>query len=346
MDRKAIGKTGVSIPPIVFGTSALGNLYAALDKDVKLDIVRQSLEQVPTSVVFDSAGKYGAGLSLEELGRCLTELEVAPDKVLISNKLGWKRVPLKGPEPTFEKGVWMNLQHDAEQDISYEGIRFCYEQGNALLGGQYKPQMLSVHDPDEYLLAALSVRDREKRLEHIIEAYRALSDLKKEGRVKAIGVGAKDWKVIREISREVELDWVMLANSMTILQHPDDLLHFMQSLADKDIAIINSAVFHAGFLIGGKYFDYRLIEPDTDENRQLFRWREQFFALCERYRLSPAAVCVAFATTAPGVISIALNTSNPRHVASNVASVTTRVPADFWAEMKSLNLINADYPYV
>lgn len=346
MELKAIGKTGVSIPPIVFGTSALGNLYTALDRDVKLDIVRQSLQQVPTSVVFDSAGKYGAGLALEELGRCLTELNVAPEDVLISNKLGWKRVPLAGPEPTFEKGVWMDLQNDAEQDISYTGIRFCYEQGNILLGGRYKPQMLSVHDPDEYLMAAVSERDREIRLGHIIEAYRALSDLKKEGRVKAIGVGAKDWTVIREISKEVELDWVMLANSMTILQHPDELLQFMQSLADKDIAIINSAVFHAGFLIGGKFFDYRLIEPDTEQNRKLFRWREQFFALCERYKLSPAAVCVAFATTAPGVISIALNTSNPRHVASNVASVTTKVPADFWAEMKSLNLISPEYPYV
>lgn len=31
--------------------------------------------------MFDSAGKYGAGLALEELGLCLEELGVEPDKV-------------------------------------------------------------------------------------------------------------------------------------------------------------------------------------------------------------------------------------------------------------------------
>ena len=52
--------------------------------------------------VFDSAGKYGAGLALEVLGKALEELGVPPEKVLISNKLAWKRVPLTTPEPTFE----------------------------------------------------------------------------------------------------------------------------------------------------------------------------------------------------------------------------------------------------
>ena len=48
----------------------------------------------------------------------LQELGVPPDKVLISNKLAWKRVPLTTPEPTFEPGVWVNLKNDAVQDIS------------------------------------------------------------------------------------------------------------------------------------------------------------------------------------------------------------------------------------
>jgi hypothetical protein len=49
---------------------------------------------------------------------CAQELGVEPDKVLISNKLAWKRVPLTTPEPTFEPGVWVNLKNDAVQDIS------------------------------------------------------------------------------------------------------------------------------------------------------------------------------------------------------------------------------------
>jgi D-threo-aldose 1-dehydrogenase len=346
MKLTEIGNTGIKIPPIIFGTSALGNLYAELPFETKLEIVKQSIENVPAPVVFDSAGKYGAGLALEMLGKCLEELNIAPEDVVISNKLGWKRVPLTTLEPTFEQGVWMGLTNDATQDISYDGIIQCYEQGNKLLGGKYSPQLVSVHDPDEYLEAAPSAIERDKRFTEIVDAYRALHDLKKSGQVTAIGVGAKNWKVIEEISKAVDLDWVMFANSMTIMHHPQNLLDFMQSLHNKNISIVNSAVFHAGFLIGGKYFDYRLIEPDTEENKAIFRWREVFFELCKKHNISPAVACVSFAMTAPGVIGIALNTSNPKHVKGNVDSVITKVPDEFWFEMKEKRLINIDYPYL
>ena len=345
MKLNEIANTGIKIPPIIFGTSALGNLYSALSDETKLEIVEQIFEHVPAPVVFDSAGKYGAGLALEKLGECLEKLNIAPENVIISNKLGWKRTPLLTPEPTFEQGVWMDLQNDAVQDISYDGILKCYEQGNELLGGKYFPQLASVHDPDEYLNAAHSSKDRDIRFANIVEAYKALADLKKTGQVKAIGVGAKNWKVIEEISKEVTLDWVMFANSMTIMHHPTDLLNFMQSLHDKQVSIVNSAVFHAGFLIGGQFFDYRLIQPDSAENKAIFKWRDDFFALCTKHGISPAVACVSFATTAPGVVSIALNTSKPANIRSNVDSVVTKVPQEFWVDMKLNGLIANDYPF-
>lgn len=334
-----IGSTGIRIPSVVFGTSALGNLYTALDDEVKLDIVREAFRHVPGTVVFDSAGKYGAGLALEKLGECLHRLDIDPQRVVISNKLGWKRIALTTPEPTFEAGVWKDLKNDAIQDISYEGILCCYEQGNMLLGGKYVPQLVSVHDPDEYLDAADSPDDRKMRMTNIVEAYRALSDLKAQGKVKAIGVGAKNWKIIRELHSLVELDWVMFANSMTILHHPQELIDFMVQLKHENISIINSAVFHAGFLIGGDYYDYRLLQPDSDENRRLFDWRNRFFELCRQFNLKPAVACVQFGLAAPGVYSIALNTSKPSNILANVESVTTTVPADFWKAMKHEGLI-------
>ncbi len=84
----------------------------------------------------------------------------------------------------------------------------------------------------------------------VVDAYRALNELKQNGEVKGVGVGAKDWHVIREIADTVALDWVMLAGSLTVMRHPPDLLAFVARLASQDVAIINSAVFHSGFLGG------------------------------------------------------------------------------------------------
>ena len=346
MEYNEIGNTGLKIPQVVFGTGILGNLFRAWPKEEKLEIIRALFEHLDGPVGFDSAGKYGAGLSLEVIGWGLETLGIPADDVVISNKLAWRRVPLQTPEPTFEPGAWFDLTHDAIQDISYDGIIRCWEEGCKLLGGNYPTQMVSVHDPDEYLARAATVKERQENFADILDAYRALADLKAQGYVSAIGVGAKDWRSIHEITREVDLDWVMLANSMTLYSHPPDLIAFMDELKQKDVAIINSAVFNAGFLTGGEFFNYRKLDPNDADDQKLFNWREKFFALCDQFDITPASACVQFGKSHPGITSIALSTSKPERIGHNIDLITQELPNKFWATLKKEGLLAKDYPYV
>jgi D-threo-aldose 1-dehydrogenase len=343
---RAFGNTGLRVPPIVFGSTALGNAFQVVPDVTKLEICSKWFDCVEPPVFVDTAGKYGAGLSLEVIGRALAKFEIPPVEVVISNKLAWVRRPLRTPEPLFEPGVWMGLEHDAVQRISYDGILECWTEGYRLLGEAYKPRLASVHDPDEYLAAASSPDDRRRRFDDILDAYRALAELKQRGEVVGVGVGAKDWRSIEEIDAAVPLDWVMMANSFTIMRHPPEMIRFMQSLAERNIPIINSAVFHAGFLVGGKYFDYRVVSPDNEADRPLFAWRKSFVALCEAHGISPMHACVQFGKTGPGVVAVALNTSHPDRIQDNVAAVLAPMPTQFWASMKEEGLIAADYEYV
>lgn len=343
---RPLGRTGLRVPPIVFGCSALGNLYQVIPDVAKLEIVSEWFEHVSPPVFIDTAGKYGAGLAMEVLGQSLAKFEIPPADVLVSSKLGWKRAPLLTPEPTFEPGLWIDIEHDAVQRISYDGILECWEESCRLLGDSYKPQLVSVHDPDEYLAAATSPADRQRRFEDVVNAYRALHELKDNGEVKGVGVGAKDWRVIQQIADTVALDWVMLAGSLTVMRHPPELLEFVAGLAAQEIAIINSAVFHSGFLVGGKYFDYRVVSPENAADRPLFAWRKCFVALSEAHGISPMHACVQFGLSVPGVVAVALNTSYADRIKDNVAAVATPVPPQFWASLKEEGLLANDYPYV
>ena len=343
---RPFGRTGLRVPPIVFGSTALGNCFQTIPEQTKQMIVGEWFRQVMPPVFIDTAGKYGAGMALEVLGRALDRLEISPDEVIINNKLAWKRAPLFNGEPKFEPGVWMDMEHDAVQCISYDGIMQCWDEGCRLLGGRFVPRLASVHDPDEYLAAATSPTDHDRRFEDILGAYRALRELKASGQVVGIGVGAKDWRSVREIDEAVELDWVMLANSFTVMNHPAELVEFIASLADRKIAIINSAVFHAGFLVGGRYFDYRVVSPEDPRERHLFAWRKAFVALCEGHGVLPAHACVQFGLSAPGIVAVALNTIHPDRVSENVESVLKKVPDAFWASMKEEGLLAEDYPYL
>ena len=344
IQHQPIGKTGLQIPPIVFGTSSLGNLYEVVPDKAKLVSISEIFRCADPPVVLDSAGKYGAGLALEVIGHCLRKLNISPHDVIISNKLGWYRVPLRDQEPTFERGVWAGIQYDAEARISYDGILQCWEQGCDLLGGGYSPQMVSVHDPDEYLAGARGATDSQSRLKDVINAYRALLDLKAKGIVKAVGVGAKDWHTVRLIAERVPLDWVMFACSLTVYVHPPELLKFIAGLHERSVVMINSAVFHAGFLTGGMWFDYR--KPDPRKETPLFAWRERFFSVCHQFNVKPADVCVQFARSVPGIVSVALNTAKPERIQDNVASLHAEIPMGLWRVLKDKGLIASDFPYV
>ena len=329
----------IKLPPVIFGSSGLGNLYEAVPYERKLAIIKECVENAPNGIaMFDTAGKYGAGLALDVLGKCLKELNVPRDKVIISNKLGWYQVPLTAPEPTFEKDIWVGIKHDAIQKISYKGILECFEQGNELLG-DYNSQMASIHDPDEYLAAAIDAKDEAKRYNDILEAYKALHELKQEGKIISVGVGAKNWKSIQRISKDVQLDWVMIANSLSVHSHPADLIAFVKELHQKGVTVINSAVFNGGFLVGRDFYNYKLVDKNTAEGKALYEWRDRFFALCQSFNIQPAEACFNFGFNIPGIESIALSTSLPEKVRANISMATKAIPNTFWQEMRSNGLI-------
>ena len=342
--HQPLGKTGMQVPPVIFGTSCLGNLYEVVPDEVKLAIVSEIVRHCPAPVVLDSAGKYGAGLALEVIGDCLRQLGVKPGDVIISNKLAWYRLPLRGPEPTFERGVWAGIRHDAEQRISYDGVLQCWEQGCELLGKHFAPPLVSVHDPDEFLAAAKNPAERKSRFDDVLGAYRALFELKAKGAVKAVGIGSKDWRAIREIAEQVPLDWAMFACSLTVHSHPPELLQFIAGLHARGVGMINSAVFHAGFLTGGAWFDYR--KPDPVADAALFAWREKFLAVCNRFGAKPADVCVQFGLAVPGVAAVALNTGKPERIRDNVQSVLAEIPPALWRALKDEKLVAASFPFL
>ncbi len=333
--RRPFGKTGLHLPGIVFGATSLGNLFRKVDRTEKSRIVEQWFRHVSPPVVIDSAGKYGAGMSLEVIGQELDRLQISPSDVIISNKLAWRRTPLVTPEPTFEPGAWFGLTSDAVQDISHDGILRCWDEGNHLLS-PYRASLVSVHDPDEYLAAATDADDQKRRVDDIVGAYQALEKLRQDGLVAAVGVGAKNWKSILFLSNYCRFEWVMFANSYTVFSHPTDLAEFMTRLSNDGVGIINSALLHGGFLVGGEYFDYRKLDPARPEDSAKLAWREKFWKVCLDHDVEPMDAAVAYGRMHPAVNAIAISSSRADRVESQVLSVTRTIPDEFWCDLQSI----------
>ncbi len=334
----------MKLTPVIFGTSCLGNLYKTIPMETKVAIAAEWFKAFERPVI-DSAGKYGAGLSLECIGKALKALGKKNGDLTISVKLGWRRSRRLDPgeEPTFEPGAWAGLEYDAVQDISYDGIMRCHAEAKELLGG-FPIDLVSVHDPDEYLAHAESQRGGECRdknalrdlslsapLRDIKEAYAALFELKARGEAESVGIGSKDWRVIEMLWRDgVKFDWAMFACQPTLLVHPPELISFVNELKAAGVTLIDSAVFNGGFLIGSDMLDYRKADPKKDA--AAFAFRSCYLELCSRYGLDPAAPAVEYAYRL-GFDAVALNTASPHRILKNAAYANAKAPEAFWREL-------------
>ena len=318
----------MDISPIIFGTSCLGNLYKEISMETKIAIAAEWFKAFDKPMI-DSAGKYGAGLSLECIGKALKALGKKDGEISISVKLGWRRSKKLAPgeEPTFEPGAWAALEYDAVQDISHDGILRCYDEASRLLDG-YSIDFVSVHDPDEY------IADDSTKLNDVTEAYKALFELKAKGAVKAVGIGSKDWRTIKLLwDRGVKFDWAMFACQPTLLVHPPELIEFVELLKKSGVTLVDSAVFNGGFLTGSNMLDYR--EADPEKDAAAFAFRDAYIALCKDYSVDPAAPAVEYAYRL-GFDSVALNTSSPKRILQNAAYASTKAPDEFWTKLSKL----------
>ena len=136
----------------------------------------------------------------------------------------------------------------------------------------------------------------------------------------------------------------MMANSFTIMRHPPELIAFMQSLAERNIPIINSAVFHAGFLVGGKYFDYRVVHART--TRPIARSSLGGRVSSRSAKPTASRRCTPACSSAKtgrawwrwrSIRRIRIESSD------NVEAVMNPMPPQFWASLKEEGLIADDY---
>jgi D-threo-aldose 1-dehydrogenase len=113
------GIAALSVPPIVFGTAALGNVPRVIPEQRKLEICGEWFEHLKPPVFIDATYGHGDGLALEVLGRMLRRLDVESDEAIIH----------------------LTLDVDHIQDD--------WEKSCRLLGSEYRPKLVSICGTNE-----------------------------------------------------------------------------------------------------------------------------------------------------------------------------------------------------
>ncbi|MGZ8899052.1 MAG: aldo/keto reductase [Limisphaerales bacterium] len=225
MERRLLGKTGITLPILSFGASSLGQEFRNVTLEEGLRAVRVALECGLNFI--DTSPFYGRGRSEVLLGAALRD--VPRDSYSLCTKLGR-----------------YDLQHF---DFSAKRVAESVDVSLHRLGTDHLDVVLC-HDIEFVEMQQI-----------VDETLPALRRAKEEGKVRFIGFSGYPQKIFRYICDQTEVDCVLSYNQCT-LQNTRFLDETVPYLKAKGIGIMNAGPFSARLLTNAPLPAW-LKEPET-----------------------------------------------------------------------------------
>jgi D-threo-aldose 1-dehydrogenase len=285
---RQVGNTALYVTQLGLGGTALGNIYSAVEEQAALDTIDAAYQAGVR--YFDTAPLYGYGLSEIRLGKGLARYP--RDQVVISTKVGWALVPFEPGQrqaiDLFDKA----LPFRGVMDYSGDAILRSIEESLKRLTTD-RIDIVLMHDPDE----AVSVQPGRDSYEvshfdqALKEAYPILDDLRRQGVVKAIGLGMNQWQMLCDFAQAGDFECFLLAGRYTLLEQ-EPIHTFLPLCQQKNISVIIGGPYNSGILatgaVEGAYYNYRPATPEV-----LARVR-QIEAVCARHNVTLQAAALQF----------------------------------------------------
>jgi D-threo-aldose 1-dehydrogenase len=332
LPRRKLGRTGLDVSILGFGTAPLGDLFARLDDHVAIAAAERAFALGVN--LLDTSPLYGHGLSEH---RCGTAIRRVPrNDIVLCTKVGRWMDPFhgRGDGSNFVGGA----PHRAVVDYSYDGTMRSVEQSLLRLGTD-RLDLLLIHDVDVWTHGADMI---EQRFREAMEgAYVALDKLRSERVVAGIGVGVNEADMCVRFAKAGRFDTMLLAGRYSLLEQPA-LAEFLPLALQQGIGVMLGGVFNSGILatgaVSGAKYNYRDAPPEVMQKVARIE------RVCAAHKVPLPTAALHFALGHSAVASVVLGAHNPQEVERNVAALSSPVPSALWHDLKAERLLDASAP--
>lgn len=333
---RALGRTGLSVTELGFGSAPLGNLFRPLPEETARGTLRAAADA--RFGYYDTAPFYGFGLSERRLGDALRDRK----DVVLSTKVGRLLTPVPGPvdENEVRHGYATPMPFEPVFDYSYDAVMRSYEASLQRLGLS-RIDILYIHD-----IGRLTHGEQNAaRMAELTRGggLRALEELREGGDIAGFGMGVNEIAACLEVMDHARLDAILLAGRYTLLEQTalDGLLPRCDQAGT---AIVIGGPYNSGILaVGTKtgaplYYNY---EPAPAEVIDKVRRIE---AVCDSHAVTLAAAALQFPMAHPLVASVIPGLDSPQRVEQTLALYRQKIPSALWRDLRAEHLIRADAP--
>lgn len=308
--RTEIRSTGVLIPDICFGTSALGSMPDTYAYEVDQERAVNTIKAILTSdsPFIDTGRNYGMGRSEERIGIALKALGGLPENAVISTKL--------------DRNMDTRLFDAAEARRSVEETLQALDVSSV--------DILHLHDPEH----AESLEPVTRQGGAIDELFR----MRDEGLCKVVGLAAGNVEIMLPILQERDFDILITHNRHTLVNaNAEQMIAYA---ADNNIAVMNAAPYCGGALAkGSSSFKRYVYQEASDATLAPIKKIEQ---LCEKHEIPPGAAALQFSLRESRITSTICGVSKPERIEETLAWANYKIPDAAWDELLSMPRTSAD----
>ena len=295
LELRQLGKTHMKVTAVSLGGAGLGGIFGPVGDDEGVAAVEKALELGMNYL--DTSPKYGQaerrmGLALRGVPR---------DSYYLSSKVG--------------------THPQKPGDYSAEAARWTVARSLEVLGVDYL-DLCHIHEPEPHQLTTALAPGG---------AMETLVELKKEGIIRAIGIGVQDHNLHRQAVESGHLDVCMMVNDYTLMrQNADDIF----ALADAHgLGLVNGAALAMGLLSGR---DPETIGTDrwtppaaeVQSAKQIHKW-------CAERGIPVLALALQFSVQQSHFDCTLIGAANASEVAGCWEALNFEIPAKVWEELPS-----------
>jgi aryl-alcohol dehydrogenase-like predicted oxidoreductase len=239
MELRQLGRSSLHVSPIILGTWAIGGwMWGGSDEKQAIEAIQASIEQGINTL--DTAPIYGMGHSEEIVGKAIKGKR---QHVIIATKCGMRWDSPEGSDP------WPNQNNRGEPVVIRKNLKpasIIYECEQSLK--RLKTDVIDlyqIHWPD----ASTPIE----------ESWNAMVELKKQGKVRAIGVSNYNLDQLKQAHALHPVDSIQPPYSLIRREIEKDLIPFCQK---EHIGVIVYSPLERG-LLTGKYTSHSTF-PEGD----------------------------------------------------------------------------------
>jgi D-threo-aldose 1-dehydrogenase len=334
--RKGAGRAHYQ-PPVKFGMGGvpLGNEFAVVtDKEAEAAIDAAWSAGVR---YYDMAPWYGLGLAERRCGSFLHGKN--RNEFVISSKVG-KLLRASKTAKNKQYFPFSPSPNDVIFDYTASGTRRSIEDSLQRLGID-SLDIVFVHDisPDNKFLPT----SWEEQFEIARKgAFPELTRMREEGLIKGWGVGVNEPEPIMRLLEVSDPDVCLLASQYSLIEHKNALNQVFPAARAQNVSFVIGSALNAGFISGSSRYNYGQesykIAPGLIEKRRKLR------EVASNHGVDLRTAALQFSAAPDIAAALVVGASSEQQILADYTSMQTRIPAEFWTELKTQNLIEQNAP--